>query len=217
VAAAVLARRFGTGDLWDAIRQAGDAAVIKPKPLTLAVEGGFTLNDFTVSEEDRTVTCPNGVTPRITARRNVTFGAACRGCPLRGRCTTSKAGRALIWHQHDDLLRAAGRDWPGLREDYSKYRPNVERDRRPGCHRPRPPGRAPLPGTNQEQRLAQAAHRRAEPAQGRRGRRAGGLAVAVLLGFLPQAHHPSDGALQLIKASSETRKPPTRRAESACQ
>ena len=118
---------YGTGDLRDAIGQAGDAAVIKPKPLAPAVEGGFTLDDFTVSEDDGTVTCPNGITRRITARRNVTFGAACRGCPLRARCTTSKTGRALILHEHDDLLRAARRDWPGLREDYMTHRPNVER------------------------------------------------------------------------------------------
>jgi hypothetical protein len=118
---------YGTGDLRDAIGQAGDAAVIKPKPLAPAVQGGFTLDDFTVSEDDRAVTCPNGVTRPITARRNVTFGAACRGCPLRARCTTSKTGRALILHEHDDLLRAARRDWPWLREDYMTYRPNVER------------------------------------------------------------------------------------------
>ena len=118
---------YGTGNLRDAIGQAGDAAVIKPKPLTPAVEGGFTLDDFTVSEADRTVTCPNGVTRQITARRNVTFGAACRSCPLRARCTTAKTGRALILHEHDDLLRAARRDWPGLRQDYMTYRPNVER------------------------------------------------------------------------------------------
>jgi hypothetical protein len=118
---------YGTGDLRDAIGQAGDAAVIKPKPLAPAVEGGFTLDDFTVSEADRTVTCPNGVTRRITARRNVTFGAACRSCPLRARCTTAKTGRALILHEHDDLLRAARRDWPALRQDYMTYRPNVER------------------------------------------------------------------------------------------
>jgi hypothetical protein len=118
---------YGTGELRDAIGQAGDAAVVKPKPLQPAVEGGFTLDDFTVDEEDGTVTCPNGITRRITARRNVTFGAACRGCPLRARCTASKAGRALILHEHDSLLRAARRDWPALRQDYMKYRPNVER------------------------------------------------------------------------------------------
>jgi hypothetical protein len=118
---------YGTGELRDAIGQAGDAAVIKPKPLQPAVEGGFTLDDFTISEDDGTVTCPNQITRRITARRTVTFGAACRGCPLRARCTTATTGRTLNLHQHDSLLRAARRDWPGLREDYMTYRPNVER------------------------------------------------------------------------------------------
>ena len=118
---------YGTGELRDAIGRAGDAAVIKPKPLQPAVEGGLTLDDFTVDEDAGTVTCPNGVTRPISARRNVTFGAACRGCPLRERCTTAKTGRALILHQHDRLLRAARRDWPALREDYMAHRPNIER------------------------------------------------------------------------------------------
>jgi len=121
---------YGTGDLRAALGEAGHAAVIKPRPLKPAVEGGFTLDDFTADENAGTVTCPAGVTRRISARRNVTFGVACRGCPLRARCTASKHGRALILHPRDAQLRAARRDWaaqPGLREDYRKYRPNVER------------------------------------------------------------------------------------------
>jgi Transposase DDE domain/Transposase domain (DUF772) len=121
---------YGTGDLRAAMEEAGHTAVIKPRPLKPAVEGGFTLDDFSVDESAGTVTCPAGVTRRISARRNVTFGAACRGCPLRARCTANKTGRALILHEHDALLRAARRDWaarPALREDYKKYRPNVER------------------------------------------------------------------------------------------
>jgi IS5 family transposase len=121
---------YGTGDLRATLDEAGHTAVIKPRPLKPAVEGGFTLDDFTADESAGTVTCPAGVTRRISARRNVTFGAACRGCPLRARCTTNKHGRALILHPRDALLRAARHDWaarPGLREDYKKYRPNVER------------------------------------------------------------------------------------------
>jgi len=120
---------YGTGDLRDAIAGAGHDAVIKPRPLQAPVPGGFTLDDFTVSP-DGTVTCPAGVTRPVTARRNVTFGVACRDCPLRQQCTTSKTGRALILHKHDSLLRAARAAWTdgtGLREDYRKYRPNVER------------------------------------------------------------------------------------------
>jgi hypothetical protein len=121
---------YGTGQLRAGLAGGGHTAVIKPKPLKPAVEGGFTLDDFTVSEQAGTVTCPNGITRRITARRNVTFGAACRTCPLRARCTTNKHGRALILHEHDSLLRAARRDWradPVLQDNYRKYRPNVER------------------------------------------------------------------------------------------
>jgi hypothetical protein len=121
---------YGTGDLRAALQDAGHTAVIKPKPLKPAVEGGFTLDDFTADETAGTVTCPAGVTRRISARRNVTFGAACRGCPLRARCTASKTGRALTLHPRDALLRAARHDWatqPALREYYKKYRPNVER------------------------------------------------------------------------------------------
>jgi transposase len=121
---------YGTGDLRAALGQAGHTAVIKPKPLTPAVEGGFTLDNFTVDEAAGTVTCPAGITRPITGRRTVTFGAACRTCPLRHRCTTRKDGRSLILHPHDALLRAARASWaaqPALREDYAKYRPNVER------------------------------------------------------------------------------------------
>jgi IS5 family transposase len=102
---------YGTGDLRAALDEAGHTAVIKPRPLKPAVEDGFTLDDFTVDENAGTVTCPAGVIRRISARRNVTFGAACRGCPLRARCTANKHGRALILHPRDTLLRAARQDW----------------------------------------------------------------------------------------------------------
>ena len=121
---------YGTGDLRAALAEAGHTAVIKPGPLKPAVEGGFTRDDFTIDEAAGTATCPAGVTRPVTARRHVTFGVACRGCPLRPRCTNSRNGRVLRLHPRDAILRAARRDWaarPGLREDYRKYRPNVER------------------------------------------------------------------------------------------
>jgi hypothetical protein len=121
---------YGTGDLRDAIGKAGHQAVIKPKPVQPAVEGGFTVDDFTVDTAAGTVTCPAGITRQVTARNAVIFGAACRYCPLRGKCTTAKDGRTMHLHEHDGLLRAARADWaanPGLREDYMTHRPNVER------------------------------------------------------------------------------------------
>ena len=121
---------YGTGDLRGAIGDAGHRAVIKPKPLQAPVEGGFTIDDFTVSEEQGTVTCPAGHTVALSRTRIATFGVLCRDCPLRERCTTCKTGRKLVLHPRDDLLRAARAGWAassGLREDYMTYRPNVER------------------------------------------------------------------------------------------
>lgn len=104
--------------------------MIRPWPLLPAVEGGFTADDFTADADARTVTCPAGITRRITPGNAVIFGAACRDCPLRERCTTAKSGRTLHLHEHDGLLRTARANWaagPGLRQDYSTHRPHVER------------------------------------------------------------------------------------------
>jgi Transposase domain (DUF772)/Transposase DDE domain len=121
---------YGTGDLRAAIAEAGHQAVIKPGPLLPAVAGGFTADDFTVDAAAGTVTCPAGITRRVTPKNAVIFGAACRDCPLRQRCTTARDGRTLHLHEHDGLLRAARAAWaagPELRQDYIAHRPHVER------------------------------------------------------------------------------------------
>jgi hypothetical protein len=98
---------YGSGEARAACRDAGHGTVIKPKPLQPAVPGGFTLDDFAVSEDDGTVTCPAGVTRPVSPARTVTVGAACAGCPLRPRCTTAKDGRSMTIHPHEGLLREA--------------------------------------------------------------------------------------------------------------
>jgi hypothetical protein len=120
---------YGTGELRAAIGQAGDEAVIKPKPLKRAVEGGFTVDDFTVDHQAGTATCPAGTTRRITPAGAVNFGAACKNCPLRARCTTAAAGKILHVGEHDQRLRQARRDRAGaaLRRDYCATRPSIER------------------------------------------------------------------------------------------
>ncbi|WP_120521701.1 transposase, partial [Arthrobacter celericrescens] len=120
---------YGTGDMLAALAAAGHLPVIKPWPLRPAVERGFTLDDFTVDEAAGTVTCPHGLTRKITAKRRVTFGAACTGCPFRARCTTSPRGRKLVLHEHDALQRehrhrAAD---PAFQQTYRTHRPMVER------------------------------------------------------------------------------------------
>ena len=90
---------------------------------------GFEIDDFIVDESAGTATCPAGVTPTISKTRGVTFGVACRGCPLRARCTTAKNGRHLTLHQHDALQREhrqRAKD-PAWQADYRQHRPMVER------------------------------------------------------------------------------------------
>jgi hypothetical protein len=121
---------YGTGDARAQLAKDGHTPIIKPAPLRPAVPDGFTTDDFTVDEDGSTVTCPGGFTRRMTAKRSVTFGAACQDCPLRQRCTTSKTGRTLHLHPHDALLRQARCTWRDnqhLRQTYRQHRPMVER------------------------------------------------------------------------------------------
>jgi hypothetical protein len=120
---------YGTGDALAALASAGHTAVIKPWRLRPVVAGGFVLDDFTVDETLGAVTCPAGVTRPITRTRHVTFGAACRGCPLRARCTTAADGRTLRLHEHDALQRIhrALAAEPHFQATYRRHRPMVER------------------------------------------------------------------------------------------
>jgi hypothetical protein len=120
---------YGTGDALAALQTAGHTAVIKPWLLRPAVADGFTLDDFTVDGAAGIATCPAGVTRPISRTRIVTFGVACRSCPLQARCTTSATGRSLKLHPHEALLRAhRGRAAdPDFQADYRRHRPMVER------------------------------------------------------------------------------------------
>jgi hypothetical protein len=120
---------YGSGEALDRLQKAGHTPIIKPLPLRPAVEGGFTAEDFTVDEDARTVTCPNGLTRTMTKNRTVTFGVACKNCPLRARCTTAKTGRSLLIHIHDKLQRAHREraKGPAFQTVYRRHRPMVER------------------------------------------------------------------------------------------
>lgn len=120
---------YGTGEMLAGLARAGHTPVIKPWPLRPAIEGGFTIDDFTVDEAAGTMTCPNGLTRPITAKRRVTFGAACTGCPFRARCTTSARGRKFVLHEHDALQRGHRQRAmdPAFQDAYRRHRPMVER------------------------------------------------------------------------------------------
>ena len=91
--------------------------------------GGFTLDDFTIDEQAGTVTCPNGLTRPITKTRTVTFGAGCRGCPLRALCTTRAKAAEPDLHSTTGCCgtTASARKTPPGRADYRQHRPMVER------------------------------------------------------------------------------------------
>jgi transposase len=120
---------YGTGDLLAALAAAGHEAIIKPWPVRPPVPGGFTIDDFTVDEAAGVATCPAGHTRPINRSRQVVFGATCRHCPLRARCTTSRTGRSLKLRDHDALTRAHRRRAadPAFHALYRQHRPMVER------------------------------------------------------------------------------------------
>ena len=120
---------YGTGAALAAFEAAGHTPVIKPWPLRPAVEGGFTLDDFTIDETAGTVTCPAGVSRTIPPKRTANFGAACTSCPLRARCTNAKDGRKITLHPQAGLLRAHREraNDQDFQATYRRHRPMVER------------------------------------------------------------------------------------------
>lgn len=120
---------YGSSETRVQIRRRGHDTVIKPIPLRGGIPGGFNRDDFVIDHHARTATCPAGHTVAITARGNAEFGARCRDCPLRQRCTRAKDGRSLHIREHDEELvygRAAWRD-PLFQDHYRRHRPMVER------------------------------------------------------------------------------------------
>jgi len=119
---------YGGGETRACLRSAGHEQAIKAIPLRRAVPGGFDRDDFIVDHDARTVTCPNNITVTTTATGIATFGVRCRGCPLRGQCTTAKDGRTIRIREHDAELVEARRAWRegDFTADYRRWRPMVE-------------------------------------------------------------------------------------------
>lgn len=122
---------YGSGAVRADLQDAEHTVVIKPIPLARDYRLGddqFTRDDFAVDYQAETVTCPNNVTVSINGRR-ATFGAKCRGCPIRDRCTSSARGRTFTVGDHDQILAQARAQWRKGDDlpDYRQYRPMVER------------------------------------------------------------------------------------------
>ena len=120
---------YGSGELLAQITAAGHTAIIKPMPLSRAVAGGFTVDDFTIDETLKTSTCPAGIVRPISVKGRVSFGSSCTTCPLMSRCTTAKTGRKLVILPNDRLRRehrVRAQD-PHFQAVYRRHRPMVER------------------------------------------------------------------------------------------
>src|SRR5204863_1394688 len=53
---------YGSGDLRAELTERGHSDRVKPAPTRSAVNGGFTVDDFTVDHAHGTATCPAGLT-----------------------------------------------------------------------------------------------------------------------------------------------------------
>ncbi len=124
---------YGSGPVRAGLAEAEHTVVIKPWPLARNPRLGgdqYARDDFTIDYQERTVTCPNQVTVAINAGGQARFGATCRDCPLRSRCTTAAAGRTFTVGDHDQLLAQARTQWRDDEDaiaEYRQYRPMVER------------------------------------------------------------------------------------------
>ena len=115
---------YASGEALDAFTAAGYDTAIKPIDPKPRITGGFTRDDFTIDTDAQTVTCPAGHTKAVTSAA-ARFGALCRGCPLRARCTTSAAGRSVTVDAYHHSRQANKTRWaqPATQGAYQQHRP----------------------------------------------------------------------------------------------
>jgi hypothetical protein len=122
---------YGAGSVLDTLEQADAEIMCKVQPPN-APAGRYAKDVFQINLESGTVVCPAGQTARLRAIKDghiAHFGAACAGCPLAERCTTSPSGRSIhVGVYEQQLARARARQTdPAWKADYTATRPKVER------------------------------------------------------------------------------------------
>ena len=119
---------YASGEALDAFAAAGYDTAIKPINPKPRITGGLTRDDFTIDTDAQTVTCPAGHTKAVKSG-SARFGALCRGCPLRARCTTAAAGRSVTVDEHHHRRQANKTRWaqPTTQAAYRQHRPMAER------------------------------------------------------------------------------------------
>jgi hypothetical protein len=127
---------YGAGPLLAGLHAAGIDPRVKVQA-PVAPKGHFTKDQFRIDLTAGVVTCPARRTAAITYNADsrhrhhgqASFGPACQGCPLRGQCTSAKAGRTVtITPYEHELAQARARQAdPDRAADYRATRPKVER------------------------------------------------------------------------------------------
>lgn len=108
---------YGTADLGGAIHDAGHDAMIEPKPLQAPVEGGFTVDDFTVDQSAGTVTCPAGNTRPISKKAQVAaFGKLQRAFAERDLSEVDHVNEWPTGRSTRDARRASAAGSPTRKE-----------------------------------------------------------------------------------------------------
>jgi hypothetical protein len=123
---------YGTAEILEHLEAVGAEANVKVQQPS-AREGIFSKAAFTVDLEAGTVRCPAGVIavirPAAAGGGKASFGAHCKTCPLKSKCTSSRKGRSINVHPKEAVLerhRQQQRD-PQWKAKYRGNRPKVER------------------------------------------------------------------------------------------
>ena len=120
---------YSQGEFFRHLDENGHSQVIKPRPLHMAVEDGFSIDDFLIDETSNTVSCPASHVVAITQKGRASFSKFCGTCPLRKSCTRSKRGRTITFgpnHKYNQQARSNFKD-SFVKDDYNATRPSVER------------------------------------------------------------------------------------------
>ena len=99
---------YGSGELRAHLEDEGKTAVIDAPPLRTAIAGGFSLDDFDIDIDARTVTCPAGVTVGLNKHDQARFGARCATGPLPAaprRCPAAATSRRARTHHRSAASR----------------------------------------------------------------------------------------------------------------
>jgi hypothetical protein len=127
---------YGSGPLLASLHAAGIDPRVKVQA-PVAPNGHFTKEQFRIDLAAGVVTCPARRTapiiyhpnPRHRHHGQASFGPACTTCPLRGRCTSTQAGRTvtITAYEHELAAARARQADPDRGADYRATRPKVER------------------------------------------------------------------------------------------